>query len=103
MGLTVGTGSVEGSEQEVARTITAKHSSGPVRAMGSGCKADDQPVGVRVAKVGNRSPPVLLGSEGLALFLGNFADVHGESRAPGAGYNALIKLRRRVAINFWSH
>src|ERR687898_755373 len=79
-------GTVQRSEEEVARPVAREEAAGPVRAVGRRGEAEDHDPRVRVAEARDGAPPVSLIAEGRTLLAGDLLAPLDEPRtAPARG------------------
>src|SRR5918994_1319168 len=79
-------GTVQRSEEEVARPVAGEEAAGPVRAVGRRGAAEDHDPRVRVAEARDGAPPVSLIAEGRTLLAGDLLAPLDEPRtAPARG------------------
>jgi len=75
---------VQGSVQELARTVSRKYPAGAIGAVRSRCETYNEQFRPGIAKARNRFTPVLVGKIGSAFDSADFFPVRNQSRASSA-------------------
>ena len=98
MTVTVKSREVQRGKQKIAGAIAGKHAAGAIRTVRARRQAQNEELGVRIAKSRYGFAPVFPLTKGAALFSRHFFAVHNQPRTSSTGNNFAVQ---RMQSSFW--